>query len=64
MDPGGDAPLQVLNPSEPKTDEPYDVYYEPRDSTPKDDGSGEYEISPMPRGNQFDKQVRGRGAGK
>ena len=56
MDPGGDAPLQVLNLSEPKTDEPYNVYYEPRDSTPKDDGSGEYEISDMPRGNKFEKK--------
>jgi len=56
MDPGGDAPLQVLNLSEPKTDEPYNVYYEPRDSTPKDDGSGEYEISDMPRGNKFENK--------
>jgi signal peptidase I len=56
MDPGGDAPLQVLNPSEPRADEPYNVYYEPRDSTPKDDGSGEYEIAPLPRGNRFDNK--------
>jgi signal peptidase I len=55
MDPGGEAPLQVLNPSEPKADEPYNVFYEPMDSTPKDDGS--YEISPMPRGNRFEKQL-------
>lgn len=54
MDPGGEAPLQVLNPSEPKTDEPHNVYYEPRGSSPKDDG--QYEISPMPRGNRFEKQ--------
>src|SRR5919106_2746482 len=39
IDPGGDAPLQTLNSSEPKTDEPHNVYYEPRDSMPKDDGS-------------------------
>ena len=56
IDPGGDAPLQTLNSSEPRTDEPYDVYYEPRDSTPKDDGSGQYEIAPMPRGNRFENK--------
>ena len=56
IDPGGDAPLQVLNSSEPKTDEPYNVYYEPRDSSPKEDGSGEYEIAPMPRGDQFENK--------
>lgn len=56
MDPGGDAPLQVLNSTEAKPDEPYNVYYEPKDSSPKDDGSGEYEISPMPRGNRFENK--------
>ena len=56
MDPGEDAPLQVLNPSEPKADEPYNVYYEPKGSTPKDDGSGQYEIAPMPRGNRFENK--------
>lgn len=54
IDPGGQAPLQTLNPSKRQDDEPYDVYYEPRDSTPKDDGSGEYEVAPMPRGNRFE----------
>ena len=54
MDPGGDAPLQVLNPTQRKADEPYNVYYEAKDPSPKEDGTGQYEISPMPRGNRFD----------
>lgn len=56
IDPGRDAPLQPLNSSSRQADEPYNVYYEPRDSSPKDDGSGEYEIAPMPRGNRFENE--------
>lgn len=52
IDPREDAPLQPLNLSPRKADEPYNVYYEPRDDTPQADGS--YEISPMPRGTRFD----------
>lgn len=55
IDPGAEAPLQTLNPSERKAEEPYDVYYEPKDASPKDK-SGEYEISPMPRGTKFEDE--------
>ena len=51
IDPGQNAPLQSLNPSEAKADEPYDVYYEPKEP---EDGATDYEISPMPRGPKFE----------
>ena len=56
IDPGGDAPLQPLNSAPRQGDELYDVYYEPKDSAPKDDGTGEYEVSPMPRGPKFENK--------
>jgi signal peptidase I len=52
-DPGSHAPLQPLKSAPRKADEPYDVFYEAEKST-SDEGSGEYEIAPMPRGNRFD----------
>jgi signal peptidase I len=53
-DPGEEAPLRPMNPSERKVDEPYDVYYEPKGLPPKPNGSREYEIAPMPRGPRFE----------
>lgn len=55
IDPGADAPLKPLNPSPPKTDDPYTVYYEPKGAVIDDeDFQREYEIEPMPRGNRFE----------
>ena len=52
-DPGGEAPLSPLNPAPRKADEPYDVYYEPKETSAKE---GEYEIASMPRGTLFDEK--------